>query len=119
MRNRIAHACVILIQPAFFGDGQKLRLHQVQVDGRQRDGLKAHHLPLSAQIFGLRYHHQILDADAEGAGLVEARLVGTDHARHQLLHHRLLGNILRPFMHRQIRSHAMAGAVVVIEANDP
>ena len=61
---------------------------------------------------------QVLDADAERAGLVVAGLVGQDHARLQR-RRADLGDALRTFVHRQVAADAVAGAVVEIEPRLP
>ena len=64
------------------------------------------------------HQHQVLDADAVGAGLVVAGLVRQDHAA---LERRgaELGDARRAFVHRQIAADAVAGAVVEIEPGLP
>ena len=64
------------------------------------------------------HQHQVLDADAVGAGFVIAGLVRQDHAA---LERRgaELGDARRPFVHRQIAADAVAGAVVEVEAGLP
>ena len=67
-----------------------------------------------------RFHHQhqVLDADAVGAGLVIAGLVREDHAALERRRAEL-GDARRAFVHRQIAADAVAGAVVVSRAPPP
>ena len=62
--------------------------------------------------------HQVLDADAVGAGLVVAGLVRQDHAALER-HGAELGDARRALVHRQIAADAVAGAVIEIEPGLP
>ena len=70
------------------------------------------------ELLGLGHQHQVLDADAVGAFLVVAGLVGDDHAG--LQHgHAALGDALRALVHGQVAADAVAGAVVEVERPPP
>ena len=64
------------------------------------------------------HQHQVLDADAVGAGLVVAGLVREDHAALERGGAEL-GDARRALVHRQIAADAVAGAVVEIERRPP
>jgi cytochrome P450 len=76
------------------------------------------HLAFGAGDLALLHQDEVLDADAVGAGLVVARLVGQDHAG---LKRRAadLGDALRPLVHGQIAADPVPGAVVEVEADGP
>ena len=82
------------------------------------------HSPSLPGDLALLDQHQVLDADAVGAGLVVAGLVREDHAGEQLLlgpglPAARLGDALRAFVDREEAADAVAGAVRVIDARFP
>src|SRR5580693_6597268 len=81
LRELLADARVIGVQPVAFVLREQLWLHEIDVDGRQRDRLETHHRAFAAgHALGLRHDNEILDADAVFAGFVIAGLVRADHA---------------------------------------
>ena len=102
------------VQPGFVGLGEQAHIDAIEVDGGKRQGLELEVAPVGALDLGFSDRHQVLDADAEGAGFVEAGLVADDHAglqRHVAGH---LGDALRTLVDRKIGADAMAGAVIVV-----
>lgn len=77
--DRLPDTGVIGIQPGPFLLRQQLDRDQPAVDRGQRQGLEGQHLAFAALDLGRRDGDQILDADAVGAGLVVAWLVGDHH----------------------------------------
>ena len=71
------------------------------------------------RVVGFLHRHQVLDADAVGAGLVVAGLVGDHHARCEHRARAHPRDALRAFVHVEVVAHAVAGAVVVVEARLP
>src|SRR5204863_9070354 len=115
----VSNTRVIGVEPGQLLRRQQLRQHQPLVDGRQRQRLEAHHLAIAAgHLLRLGHQHEVLDADAVGAFLVVAGLVGDDHAG--LQHgHAALGDALRALVHGEIAADAVAGAVVEVEPRLP
>jgi len=92
-------------------------LEAARVDGAQRQRLEAEHLAELALLGSTDgdVQHEVLDADAVGAGLIVAGLIRDDHPRQERLRVRRLRDSLRAFMHRKIAADPVAGTVVVIE----
>src|SRR3546814_15433965 len=70
----------------------------------------------SSDVCSSDLRRQVLDADAVGAGLVVAGLVGDDHARPPRHRVAQLRDPLRAFVDVQVAADALAGAVIVVEA---
>ena len=87
------------------------------VDGGERERFEAEKAAIGR--IGIGHRHQILDADAVGAGLVVAGLVGDDHAGRERRARAQARDALRAFVHVQVMAHAVPGAVIVVEARLP
>ena len=105
---------MIAVEPGDFVVIEQRSLDQVAVDRRQGQGLEAEHLPLGP-VLGRLYDHQVLDADAVGAGLVVARLVRDDHPGQERLAVGRFRDALRPFVHPEIAADPVSRPVVVVE----
>ena len=71
-------ARVIGVEPGALIRRQHGGIDEGAVDGRERQRLEAEEAPVG--VVGFLHHHQVLDPDAVGAGLVVAGLVGDNHA---------------------------------------
>ena len=109
---------MIGVEPRLFRRAQQLHIHKCQIDGCQGQRLEIEHVAFGACDEGLFHDDQILDADAIGAGLVIARLVGQDHARFER-HRTDFRDALRPLVYGEIGADAMARAMVEIEPGFP
>src|SRR5262249_39955507 len=93
---------------------------QYAIDGRHSQRLKTEHRAFAAgDVFGRGDHLQVFDADTVRASFVVAGFVRDDHAGlkwHGVEHFR---DAMRTFVHAEIRTDAVAGAVIVVEAGLP
>ena len=93
---------------------------EAKVDRRQCQILEAQHVLLGAVDLDRNHQHQIFDADAAFARLVEAGFVRQDHAGKQRLVAAAIGrDALRPLVHAEVGTDAVAGAMRVVEAGLP
>src|SRR5918993_52066 len=70
----LTHSRMIRVEPRDLVRRHDRRLHEAQVDGREGQRLEAHHLAVAAGDRPRLDEDEVFDADAVGAGLVEAGL---------------------------------------------
>ena len=122
--DNFQHAGVVFIPPAQLVAGQQVGIDQCLVDWRPGEVFEAIIGALCTLDLSFLDQHQIFDADAIGAGLVIAGLVGEEHAGEEdfacpCLPTCRFGDTLWPFMDREESANAVAGAVRIIDAGLP
>ena len=118
-RQLVQNPGMIGVEPRALLVRQQRLVDQPPVDRRERQRLEPMHGPFAAlDRLRLAHEQKIFDADAEVALLVEAGLVGEDHARFE---RRAIGLVDagRALVHREIAPDAVPGAVIVVEPRHP
>mmetsp|Transcript_48826 Transcript_48826/g.104217 ORF Transcript_48826/g.104217 Transcript_48826/m.104217 type:complete len:331 (+) Transcript_48826:458-1450(+) len=113
---------MIAVDPVHLDGSEQRRIDQRALDRHVRELVEAHEGAARGGVLSLgrAYDEQVLDAHAERASLVVARLIGEYHPvceAHRVGVARRDG--LRPFVHIQRGADPMSGAVQVVEPRPP
>jgi hypothetical protein len=114
---------MVVVQECLLVVRQHINIHQLPTMRRHSHSLEPQEWFIAKLVLDLNFldHHHVLNSYAKGAIFIEARLIAKDisyRKRHlTVLHSR--SNANRPLMNVQVGSHAVAGAMSIVQAERP